>query len=445
MSEIDALVGIYGAIDRAAQTDARARAAVSRLLPQYRDPSLRWFDDFERWLKKERPGVDDPEKPLFPGLPEALEELHEVEPKGRLRPRRLFTIAAATRAFPEMLDPESELRQAAIGALNVGPVLDSGKAAQSLLELLGGEADLPNVDGSGPPLRDWWAGVVSAAVSKELVPGPEGMFPRPCSGQLVTVPGLDGPVAALKTELLTEEIDFEAATRFIAPENWKRCMPKFWCRMTAIKGARPGMHRYHEVVSSDCESKQAAAFRAETELDFTFTFIPEGAPVGDAEAAITNYQLAEGRPAPGDLIVVDEGSLVVARTAPGSRQLLVTSTKRIQFNFPFSSEALAMMMCALGYADVAGNLLSCCARNSGKPKAGTRFPAGAPRSRGAPLRAPRRAGSDAPRAVPTGGTGQMVQDMAGMWARVLREGATVIERTTRATGTGTRTRDRSED
>lgn len=445
MSEIGALLGIYGAVDRAVQSDAGARAEVSRLLPLYHDPGLRWSDDFETWLRKERPGAVDPDKPLFPAPHEHLEELHEFEPEGRLRPRRLFAIAVAARAFPEMRDPGSELGRHGVKALRAGTVADSDKKAVSLLELLGETERMPSRDGSGHRRRDWWAHVVSSASTQKLISDADGMFPHPCSGELVSVPGDAGPAAALRTEYSTEELDFEAATRFISPENWKKCMPDFWCLMKEVAGAPPGLHRYHEVVSSDCEGPGEGAFRAETELDFNFAFLPEGAKVADAEAAIANYQLAEGRPTADDLIRVDEGTVVVARSAPGSKRLLITTTKRIQFNYPFSSEALATMMCALGYADVAGNLLSCCARNAGKPKAGTKFQAGEPRPRSAsPPPAPRTR-SGTPGGGPGKTAGQMMQDMAGTYARVLREGATAVGRGTRGTGTAGRPGDRSED
>ena len=45
MGEIRDLIGIHGAIDRAVADDPERRAAVSRLLPVYRDPDVRWFDD----------------------------------------------------------------------------------------------------------------------------------------------------------------------------------------------------------------------------------------------------------------------------------------------------------------------------------------------------------------------------------------------------------------
>jgi hypothetical protein len=272
------------------------------------------------------------------------------------------------------------------------------------------------------------------------------MRPRPCSGQLLEVPGVEGPVAALKTEFETDEIAFDAATRFIEPVNWKKCMPYFWCDMREMgKGMLPGMYLYHEVVSTDCAHKARAAFWAETELLFNFMWLPDHE---HAAVALTNYQLSNGRPLPDDPIRVDEGTLVVAKIGPGQTPLRITTTKRIQFSYPFSSEALALIMCALGYADVVGDLLCCAASSPKRGKAGTKFPgesppvvAHGPRPQAAPRRHP-----CSPICVGESSVGQLVQETANIWARVLREGATAVER---GAGGGqpearTRTRDRSE-
>ncbi|MGO9488505.1 MAG: hypothetical protein ACLQBB_05700 [Solirubrobacteraceae bacterium] len=450
MTEIDGLVGIYGAVDRVVQTEPEARAQVARLLPLYRDPELQWYDEFEGWLKRERPEAAEHRETMFPPLQEALGDLAELPPNGRMRPRRMFAIALAARAFPEMRDPSSELGSQAVAALRAGSLVASERDARSLLELLVGEESLPSLVGTGSQeLSAWWNYVIATAASQGLISDTTGMRPRPCSGRLVSVPGVAGPVAALKTEFVTEEIEFEAATRFIEPVNWRTCMPYFWCAMTQLGPARlPGVERYREVVSSDCPDKARAAFWAETELDFNFVWLPQGANQASAEAAITNYQLAEDRPLPGDLIRVDEGTLVVSRLGPGPKRLLITTTKRIQFSHLFSSQALAIIMCALGYADVVGDLLYCTASHATDPNAGTTFPGDQPTAP-APGTVPR---SDRrPRTGSPSGEShdciELMQDMAGMWTGLLNETATAVQRVAQgASGqsVGRRTRKRSE-
>jgi hypothetical protein len=431
MTEIEAIVGIYGAVDSAVQGDGEARARVSRLLALYRDPDLHWYDDFEAWLKRAQGQADDP---LFPGLREALCELARIEPQCRMRARRLFAIAVAMRAFPEMRDPGSELGGLAVRAVTFRSLAKRDEHAQTLCELLADESLLASARGTRTlESSAWWDQLITKADGDKLISSVAGLRPRPCSGRLVHVPGIAGPVAALETEFETNEVDFEAATKFIEPVHWPICMPFFWCEMRASGGGQEGgPQRYHEVVSSDCANKQDAAFFAETELLFNFMWLPDR---GNPEVALANYQLADGRPHIDDLIRVDEGTLIVAKVGPGQRPLRITTTKRIQFSYPFSSEALALIMCALGYADVVGDLL-CCAATKGA-EAGTDFPGVSPS-------VPAYGASPSPAGLKTGclcvesPMCQLVHETAGIWAEVLREGATAIERGTRGSQGWTR-------
>lgn len=427
MSETDGLVGIYGAVDNAVQTDAESRAQVSRLLPLYQDPELHWYDDFEAWLKQAR-GEEGGKAPLFPELPDALSELGGSEPRCRMRPRRLFAIAVGTRAFPEMRDPGSELGSLAVSALSVSSLAGEAEKAHGLLALLADDGPLESVEASGTgELNPWWDQLIATALEQGLITSATGMRPRPCSGQLVDVPGVDGPVAALVTEFETDEIDFDLATKFIEPENWKTCMPNFWCVMRKLgQGIVPNTFRYQEVVSSDCPNRSTALFTAETELLFNFMWLPNSQ---DPEVALTNYQLSEGRPLPGDLIRVDEGTLLVSKVGQGQTPLRITTTKRIEFSYPFSSQALALMMCALGYADVVGDLLCCAA---GGVEQGSEFPGVSP-PRVEPVRP-----VDCPPRIPApsiceceGAAGQLANDLVSTWANLVRDGAEAVERCAR--------------
>jgi hypothetical protein len=261
------------------------------------------------------------------------------------------------------------------------------------------------------------------------------MEPRPCSGQLVTVPGQAGPVAALTTVFETKEISFDAATRLIEPLNWKKCMPNFWCEVRMIgRGPGPGQRTYHEAVSSDCEAGAEALFSAETDLLFNFMWLP--AKKG-AEAALANYQLADGRPLTNDLIRVDEGTLLVAKVNRDDNHLRITTTKRIQFNYPFSSEVLAMIMCALGYANVGAHLAACTARrgedsvdSKGSPL--PEFPGVSHEAVMAHCGSPSRrsAGRGSPSRYGQTNLGALMHDTTDIWARALRDGAAALERDT---------------
>jgi hypothetical protein len=201
-----------------------------------------------------------------------------------------------------------------------------------------------------------------------------------------------------------------------------------------------------------------AAFKAETELAFTFTSILQG---NSPQAAIAEYQLAPGRPLHTDVIRVDQGSLVVAKIGAGQTPLRITTTKRIQFSYPFSSQALAIIMCAIGYTDAVGDLLCCTA--SGDKKDISSFP-GVPADPGNGAPGEGIPGSvvamlsdcieeyvagaqDWSTRIAEGPytADKLAQDMENMWARVLRKGASGVDLGARGTRAGARmrTRDRS--
>jgi hypothetical protein len=172
-------------------------------------------------------------------------------------------------------------------------------------------------------------------------------------------------------------------------------------------------------------------FWAETDLLFNFMWLP--ARKG-AEAALANYQLANGRPLSNDLIRVDEGTLLVAKVNGNDNHLRITTTKRIQFNYRFSSEVLAMIMCALGYADVAGSLACCTARQGKDPMDSQgqplpQFPGVSPTAVTAAARpTARTTGSGSPSGFAQTNMGALVQDTAGIWAGTIRDCAAALGR-----------------
>lgn len=406
MGEIEDLIGIYGAIDRAVAEDSERRAPVSRLLPPYRTAEVHWFDDFVAWTIEQRDDAS-PDPPPFPPLQAALGDLAGIEPRVRMRARRLLAVAVAVQAFPE-LGPDGSAAGLAHGALGVPGLAGDEDRAQRLLELLADESLLPAIDNQAPGALDaWWTNLLAVASFQGLIVDAAAMGPRPCSGRLVTVdlPGGAGPVATLETEFETDRLSFDQAIAFLEPVNWPQCSD-FWCEMRKVGVQSTSLQQYHEVVSTACEHRQIA-WTIEAELDFSFTRLPD--------VAITEYQLSAGHPLPGDDVLVDDGSLVVRRLGTGAAsRLRITTTKRVKFDHPFSGEALAMIMCALGYATVAEDLVFSCAAVGGGT-GGTPFPA-------APLPTPVKPCVDA--CAPDA----LVQSMANMWLCAFREGAAVIDR-----------------
>ena len=154
MAETDATVGIYGAVDRRVKADPVARAQVAQLIEQYQNPDLSWYDDFNGWLA-ETPESEGATPTLFPNLPDALDELGKTPPEtSRTRARRMFAIAVASRAFPEMSKEDSPLRSLAVGALHqaslAGEGVDNAGAADGLYRLLAGEVPTVGPDTAEP-------------------------------------------------------------------------------------------------------------------------------------------------------------------------------------------------------------------------------------------------------------------------------------------------------
>ena len=422
MGEIRDLVGIFGAIDRAAAADPNVRQAVGRIIPLYRRSDVRWFDDFVAWTKELR--TEQSDTPPFPeSLDVALNGLAGTPTKGRMMARRMFAIAAALQAFPDVADSGGQWKDSAARALAPGLVEQSEDRGRAVLGILGDEDLLPKED--TPEARDtWWDKVLQKASSEGHIENPElTIGPRPCAGR---VSGADcGLTATIESGFTTSSVKFDRACSFLHPTNWPACSNGFWCEMDDCGEVRPGVHHFHEVVSTDCKNS-ALAWTISAELDFKFTQLPD--------LAIAEYQLHEGHPKPGDAVLVDEGSLVVHKLGGGESRVI--TTKRVRFNYPFSVEALALIMCALGYASLVEDLVFTCAAL--KRKKGVEFPGTEPTRIVPPVKHPAdelgdrlkacvdhyaetaRAASQKT-AAGTYTADALAQDVAQMWVRAARE------------------------
>jgi hypothetical protein len=350
MSDTTQLIGILGEVDRAVAVDPERRANVARVIPIYDSPRAVWYDQFLAWSHDR--GIFEGE---FPSLPIALEalgdEARDEPPKPRTTARSALAIAAAAQAFPDELGPGGPLDGRAVQALNVQGLIEDQDSAHELLAYL---REAPARDEQIDALDRWWDGVRERVRAREI-------GPRPCTSRLITIPEADGPVAALTAGFETDRVDFADACSFLEPSHWPGCSD-FWCSMEKLADLPHGGVRYLETVSTDCGNPDVA-WTISAVLDFGFK------KIGDT-IAITSYGLPDDRPKPGDDVEVDEGSLLVEDIGgPAAPRIRVGTTKRIRFSGPFSGEALALIMCALGYADAAYDLVFNCAinRNSGDP------------------------------------------------------------------------------
>jgi hypothetical protein len=349
MSELTDLIALHGAIDQKLDNDADARARVARLLPLYQDPDLRWFDEFAAWTDELRTGDGDP---AFPSRDDALEHLAEVRANGRMRARRLWVVALAAEAWPELAQPDDGTSPLA-RALNLEEVAGDPGRAQLLLELLTDESLLPAVGDPDEGAGDrWWAETTQAAEDQHLIESAARLGPRPCTGRLVGVASAGGrrDVPALRTVFETDQLTFDKAITFLDPTTWPTCSA-LCCEVRPLGTLPSGVRQYREVVSSNCQSPQAA-WTIGADLDFSFTQL-------DARLAIAEYQLSAVTQKD---VLVDEGSLVVEEIDDdGKRTLRITTTKRVAFNRYFEVEQLMLMLCALGYASIVEDLIFTCA------------------------------------------------------------------------------------
>jgi hypothetical protein len=352
MSESRDLIGIYGAIDEA---DDEQRSAAGRMVRTFGDPDLRWFGALVRWAEEQR---SDHSEPPFPGLVEALRSMQQRPPRGRMRARRLYALATATQAFPELTDPGTELGDAAVGMLIGSELAEDPEQAQELLRLLRGggrsEDELPDSE----TLDAWWEEVAERLSEGGFIRDARVLGPRPCVGALVKVqlPEYSTWAATITAGFETDVVPFDAAVGFLDPVNWPGCND-FWCEMSHLGSTPPNTEHYAEVVSTDCANR-ASGWTIRAELDFWFDRQP-----GLLRA---EYDLSAGHPRAGDDVLVDEGWLSL-RELP-DKSIRVDTTKRILFSRSEpSAEALATIMCLIGYGSVVEDLVFSCALEGGTP------------------------------------------------------------------------------
>ena len=355
MSETEDLLAIHGAVDIAVQDSGmpQTRPRVAALIPLYDSPKVHWYREFLKWREDE--GVELP-----PSVGEtdqsvalALESLAGTPPgSNRMAARRLLALWALAQARMDDLGPRGDLSEGVQGAIaavlsqrldvaTIG-VRRVNEAARRLQEFMAQDI----LVSGGQDADENWSMLVSQV---QLYVYINGLEQRACTSTFQARP--DGrPVPTLESVFDVRDVDFEYATTFLDPGKWPLCMD-FWCEMEPDPNAPVGINRYNEVVSSDCEDPANAVFTARAVLDFTF---PER-----KNAMHARYDLAPGRPMPGDDVTVDTGVLVVQQM-PGF--LRIKTTKTVEFSRVFLSDQLAAIGCALGWTDKGKAMMYNCAR-----------------------------------------------------------------------------------
>ncbi len=340
MSETLNLIALHGAIDQQLKTHPELVADVARLLPGYGEPAtLGWYDTFRDWILEQAPETD------FPDLERAIaniatEAAEGRTPKPRSAARRLLAVAALARAFPD-----------GSGLPSLAPVLDftgPGRESEDLVGL---------VAGSAFSSLDQWGSMIQAASAAGLVSEAvtaQHRAPPGCLHSVVRTPlnGVLVDAAQLETSFWTDAVDLKCASKFLDPLQWPTCS-EYWCEVRLVGSVITQKKKnpvYREEVSLDCTHRATTwGVRAYLECHQTST----------ATEARLDFDLAPSFMSAGDEIMVDEGWLRVREENSGIR---VETVKRVKFRNPaLSPHALATVMCLVGYADLAGELMFNCA------------------------------------------------------------------------------------
>lgn len=378
MSEVEGLLALYGALDRAVDAHDVDPGILAPLLGAYREPeAVGWYDhQYLPWVagaearaerrgerrpritvrhRSDVPDVPTPvERPLSVdrSTPESrVQDIHDALTsfgpaplEGRMAARRLLAVTAIARALPEHFGPRGSRVDAASTALTFrvpGEDADDDALAERAQQLHARfAAEFTSMD--------QWAAVVGNAVISGLLPQSflsQAQTP-PCTGRLIMRPTSTGgdpdPCLVMEAEFTTKDITFAAAKNYLEPSNW-HYSGSLWCCMDKDPGKPPAPNSaiYHETVSTDCGST-SPAWKVSTDLQFWFSH----PYVNEARA---EYDLA-APPVVGSDIEIDEGSLRIIELPDGS--VNVKTTKRVRFAGSFDGPGLAMFMCASGYSTV---------------------------------------------------------------------------------------------
>jgi hypothetical protein len=351
MAEIEQVLAVEGAVDRAVLAKEADLDVVKAMLVPYRDGALGWFEAFENWVR-ERTDTP-PDEPVLPTLEEALGSMADERPRGRdgaLRLLALTVLARAVREFSPQGDRAEELQDA------LGPLTPNGDTEEAIgLHELIVDVDLY------PAIEQWGEMVTRAGQSGVLATTFALQTTAPCTAKwrAVQVGGQSVAATQLTSAELFPSLTVADIEEFLDPSHWPTCHP-FWCSMDPVQPPVPGHRLYKEVVSLNCGY---ASMSITTILEFVTVPTPATGTTG-ARVDI-QYWLWPPPPMPpttppqGDgEIIVDEGFISAWDTPQGLR---MKTLKLVAFRPPFPSAYLAMIMCPLGYAAQGEHMVYSCA------------------------------------------------------------------------------------
>ena len=341
MSELDNIVAVYKAIDEIAMEDPTAVERVATVVGPYRKTGRTGWTDTEAG----RLLVDG-----VPSLDEALANMAETEPQGRLRSRRLLALTALIRAQPPRFGEGGSDVEAVANALvplmppDAPDLEDLGERAPKLVTLLAG------TDGGSTfgDLASWPAMLEEAAALDLLDARTTEQTTPPCQADVITVrvDGQADPALVVTTAFTRPGKTLADLDTFLDPVNWPDCC-ELWKQMT----------RLNPNETPPCYLEVIGLEQGSFELRTCLTFL-RSAQVGGASL---EYRLcvhdahlnqhSDGR------VIVDEG-VIEAREVGGS--LRVETSKRLIIGHPFDVSWMEMFVCVLGYASVGEDMMFSC-------------------------------------------------------------------------------------
>lgn len=385
MSEIEALLNFYGALDRAVEAEVVDADDLAPLLGPYGQGAAGWYrNQYLPWLaaaperaeqrsrhaakakgrdltepamayaaepdsaaepERSMPAAERPTlSPLAQDISDALSAFEPRPLEGRMGARRLLAVAAAAQALPEHFGPggtHADIANAPLVFQHPDVSGDPNARAQRLHQRVAGTFKEMSVPA--------WRAVLEPSLEDGSLP-PEfkkQLDAPPCTGRLIMRPDPEGtdldPCTVLEASFTTGvgDITFDEAKNYLEPANWALVPDSLWCRMEKVPTPLPrNSWRYHETVATSCPP-DSALWSVSTDLRFWFSH----PAINEARV---EYDFPPDLPTQGRDIEVDEGSLRIIELPDTSLQVI--TTKRVRFAGAFDGAGLAMFMCAIGYS-----------------------------------------------------------------------------------------------
>ncbi len=343
MSELAALMTIYGAIDDAVVENPGLTPTVAALLPAYDQGAAGWFDWAVNWTEQAAAvQAGEPVAPVArPSIDDALRELADPEVYTDLwATRRLLAIAvlsritadptiAPSRIFAQRLtDLDADIAGALVPVVEnavLPDYLNSDEAAGELLDLLRDTRSYPTIE--------HWSLLTADGIRRGLIPDAVGrQVMIPCSWTVIPSTAAGGVAVAFETRMRVRGAPMADIEQILTPTDWTNFRPP-WCEMAPRTGVLPGTNRIKEVIGLKCRPDAYPyfqRFRLATILDFKYTddlpVVADNGPPVNGKAL--EYRLADDQREGDGLVTVDEGSLVLWFQ---DKEVHVVTSKRIQF------------------------------------------------------------------------------------------------------------------